>query len=463
MKYISTRGQIEPVDFQDAVMMGLADDGGLIIPEAIPDVTVELDNWRESDYGELAMEILRLYAGDVPADDLGDLVRRTYRPDVFDGGVAPVVRAGDVHVMELWRGPTLSFKDVALQFLGNLFEYILDSRGGRMNILGATSGDTGSAAIFGVRGRRGIDIFIMFPRGRVSEIQQRQMTTVEEENVHCIAVEGSFDDCQRIMKTIAGDLPFKRQYCLGAVNSVNWARVLAQIVYYFRGAFAVRQAECAEKVRFCVPTGNFGDILAGWYAMQMGAPIEQLILATNENDILARFFNTGEYSLGEVVPTLSPAMDIQVASNFERYLYYRLGRDAERLRKMMADFASTGRLKVEKDDKGVVDESLVAGMGSKQDCLNTIGRYHREHNYLLDPHTAVGVTVAERFLDESVSPVVCLATAHPAKFPDAIKQATGSDIARHPDIEAIMDKPERCATLPNNPDTVKKFIIDAVD
>jgi len=461
MKNLSTRGQVDPVDFQDAVLMGLADDGGLIVPESIPDVRDRLDAWRTLGYGDLAFEVLRLYATDLPESDLRDLVDRTYG-EAFQPDVAPTVAVGDLHVLELWHGPTLAFKDVALQLLGNLFEYILARRGGRLNVLGATSGDTGSAAICGVRGRRGIDIFVMHPSGRVSPIQERQMTTVLDDNVHNIALKGSFDDCQNIMKALAGDLEFKRAYSLGAVNSVNWARVLAQMVYYFKTVFDTQAATGADAIRICVPTGNFGDILAGWYAVKMGAPIAKLLLATNENDILSRFFRTGEYSLGEVVQTLSSSMDIQVASNFERYLYYRLDGDAARLREIMQQFATTGSLRIEPDANGVVDADILAGRADTDQCLATIRTYHERHGYLMDPHTACGVAVAEQ-VGLAGEPVVCLATAHPAKFPAAIEQATGQDLARHPAIDALADLPTRCEILPNDPQAVRDFITQTID
>lgn len=285
------------------------------------------------------------------------------------------------------------------------------------------------------------------------------MTTVLDDNVHNVAVEGSFDDCQRIVKALASDLEFKSAYSLGAVNSINWARVMAQIVYYFKAFFDVRRATGAETVRVCVPTGNFGDILAAWYAMRMGVPISRLILATNENDILARFFRTGRYARGELRQTLAPAMDIQVSSNFERYLYYRVGADAARLKGLMADFAETGALEIEPAGDGVVDPDFEAGVGTMDDCLAAIRKYHEEHGYLLDPHTAVGVAVAERCgLDGE--PMVCVATAHPAKFPDAISQATGEDLAHHPAIDALINLPTRCAVLPNDQEAVRRFIID---
>ncbi len=461
MKYISTRGNVHPIDFQDAVLMGLADDGGLVIPRDIPDVRGKLDAWRSLPYNELAMEVIRLFATDLPAADLRAMIDRAYSRSVFDPAVAPVAKAGSVHILELWHGPTLAFKDVALQLLGNLFEYILARRGGELNILGATSGDTGSAAIYGVRGRKGIRIFVMHPHGRTSPIQERQMTTVLDANVHNIAVEGSFDDCQRIMKDLAGDLEFKRQYSLGAVNSVNWARVLAQIVYYFSAAFDVQKATATAAVRVAVPTGNFGDVLAGWYAMQMGAPISQLILATNVNDILSRFFNTGVYSQGAVVQTTSPSMDIQVASNFERYLYHKVGCDSGRLNALMTQFAKTGSLSVPVKAGEGVDAGFAAGAATEQQVLDTIGRYWANHHYLLDPHTAVGVAVAER-LAAGPEPVICLATAHGAKFPDAIRRATGQDIARHPLIDALMHLPTRCAVLPNDKQRVREFIAKTI-
>jgi len=460
MNYVSTRGGVEPIAFQDAVLMGLADDGGLIVPETIPNVTGRLDDWRALGYADLAFEVISLFATDLDEADLRALVAKSY-VGPFEPEVAPVVRVGSIHVLELWHGPTLSFKDVALQFLGNLFEHILLRRGGSLHVLGATSGDTGSAAIRGVRGRRGIDIFMMHPAGRVSRIQERQMTSVLDDNVHNMAVTGSFDDCQRIMKALAGELDFKRKFSLGAVNSVNFARVLAQIVYYFHGVFHVQRATGTDRVRLAVPTGNFGDILAAWYAMKMGLPVAKLILATNENDILTRFFNTGEYSRGRVYRTLSPAMDIQVASNFERYLFYRVGCDADRLRGLMDQFVRTGALRVAAAADGAVDPAFMSAAGTKEQCLATIREYHERHDYLLDPHTAVGVAVARR-LGADGDEMLCVATAHPAKFPDAIRQATGEDLARHEAIDALMDLPTRCEKLPNDKEAVRRFIVETV-
>ncbi|MHC4887676.1 MAG: threonine synthase [Planctomycetota bacterium] len=460
MKYISTRGGIAPIGFMDAVLMGLADDGGLIVPETIPDVRQELERWSTLSYIDLAIELIGLYATDLPKDVLDRLVRSSY--SAFPDGVAPTVQVGRHHILELWHGPTLAFKDVALQFLGNVFEYILEERDQELNILGATSGDTGSAAIYGVRGKERINIFIMHPHQRVSPVQERQMTTVLDENVFNIALEGSFDDCQTLMKTLASDLVFKQEMNLGAVNSVNWARVLAQIVYYFKSGLEVMHTTGATEIQFSVPTGNFGDILAGFLAARMGLPVKRLLLATNENDILCRFFTKGDYSIAEVAHTLSPSMDIQVASNFERYLYYRVGECSDRLKGLMDQFSTEGAIQVEPTDSGVVDPLFLAGRGDREATLETIKRVHATEGYLLDPHTAVGVHVANQLADPDC-PTICLATAHPAKFAAAIGEATGdASLACHPAIDHLADLETRSTVLPNDSAAIKDFMIDAL-
>ena len=437
-------------------MTGLARDGGLLVPDRIPHVSSQLEDWKDLDYPDLAFEIIRLFTDDLPEPRLRELITAAYstfsHPDI-----APVRKVGSLHVLELFHGPTLAFKDIALQFLGRLFEEILEERDARLNILAATSGDTGSAAISGVRGQNRIHIFVMHPHGRVSPLQERQMTSVLDANVFNLAVEGSFDDCQLIMKTLFSDLPFKDAHALGTVNSVNWARVLSQIVYYFHAAFRVRAETGADQVQFSVPTGNFGDILAGWYAKQMGLPIRRLILATNENDILARFFNTGVYAKGEVVPTVNPSMDIQVASNFERWLYYKAGRDPAAVTGLMDRFAREGRLEIPRDAHGRVDLEIAAGSSDTTRTLGTIKRTYEQHRYLLDPHTAAGVYVAGQY-NELEDPVICLATAHPAKFPDAIAEATGQDLARHPALEALKSAPTRCEVVENRAEAVKAYL-----
>lgn len=451
MRYVSTRGQTAPMPFQDAVLTGLAPDGGLLIPEVIPDVSACLDDWRDLSFPELALEIVLRFCDDIPREDLAAIIERSYAS--FDhADVTPAVAVGDLHVLELFHGPTLAFKDVALQLLGNLFEYILSRRGETLNILGATSGDTGSAAIAGVRGHAGINIFIMFPRGRTSRVQELQMTTVPDENVHTLSVAGSFDDCQAIMKSTFRDLPFKAAHHLGAVNSVNWARVLAQTVYFFHAALRVGAPD--SPVSFSVPTGNFGDIFAGWLAARMGLPVDRLVLATNENDILSTFFNTGVYRRGGVHFTVSPSMDIQVASNFERFLYFRLGEDADALRSAMQAFSDAGELSI--DDGRPMDDLIVARASNTEETFATIRQFWVEHDYLLDPHTAVGVAAGRRLRTEA--PLVCLATAHPAKFPESVEKAVGEDIARHPRVEALKGLPARSLEIEADEAAIKALI-----
>lgn len=452
-EYVSTRGGVARVNFADAVMMGLADDGGLLLPAAIPDMCAQLDGWRSLSYSDLAFAVMSPFVGDaIPAAALKDIICRSYATFAAPE-VVPLRRCGRVHIAELFHGPTLAFKDVALQFLGNVFEHLLTQRGGKLNILGATSGDTGSAAIHGVRGKAGVDIFIMFPDGRVSPLQERQMTTVPDANVHCIAIKGTFDDGQRVLKEVFNDLGFKRDYQLGAINSVNWARVLAQVVYYFWSAFRVQEATGAAAVQVAVPTGNFGDIFAGYIAVRMGAPIRRLVLATNENDILSRFFRSGEYSQGAVCPTLSPSMDIQVASNFERYLYYRVGENSDKVRELMAAFARDKKIVIA--DGG--DPLFAAGRGDTAMTIDAIQRYYAAEKYILDPHTAVGVAVAEQFLDDA-APMVCLATAHPAKFSAAIAQALGGDLAKHPALEALKGLPVRRVLLEPDKRVIEDYV-----
>jgi threonine synthase len=435
-------------------MTGLAPDGGLLLPETLPDVSGSLEAWRNLSYQELAFEVMSLFATDIPSADLKTLIEKSYST-FRTSDVTPVIPVDGFHVLELWHGPTLAFKDVALQFLGNLFEYVLEKRGGELNILGATSGDTGSAAIYGVHGKKNIRIFIMHPKGRTSPVQEKQMTSVLDDNVFNLAVEGTFDDCQHLMKSIFSDVEFKEKHSLGSVNSVNWARVLAQIVYYFYAAFRVQETTGATKIQFSVPTGNFGDIMAGWIAAQMGLPVKKLILATNENNILSRFFNTGVYSIGEVVPTISPSMDIQVASNFERYLYYRLGKDSAKLRDLMTGFAKNKTLTVPG-----TDDLFAAGEAGTAETLAMIKKCYEQEGYILDPHTAVGVAVASRFADSTV-PTICLATAHPAKFNEAIEQAIGV-AAHHPALDKLADAETRCDTIANDEAAVRDYLIQKI-
>ncbi len=457
MRYQSTRGAISGIPFQDAVLMGLADDGGLLLPETIPVLTAgDLDSLYMLDYPELAFQIISRFATDIPAADLKGLIDRSYA-SFTHADITPVVHQDGVYILELFHGPTLAFKDVALQFLGNLFEYLLAQRNQKMNIIGATSGDTGSAAIYGVRGKKNINIFILHPHGKVSPVQELQMTTVTDPNVFNLAVEGTFDDAQSIVKEIFGDIAFKKRLSLGAVNSINWARVLAQVVYYFYAFGRVqRQSGCTEAC-FSVPTGNFGDIFAGYIARRMGLPVRSLMLATNENNILSRFVANGDYSLGEVVPTLSPSMDIQIASNFERYLYYLLDENGAAVARAMAEFKKEGRLRFSAEQMARVHEEFSTLSVDREQTEETIRSFYQQTGYVLDPHTAVGVR-AGRELSGGECPVICLATAHPAKFADAVRQAIGSAPRRPPSLEGIEQRERRSETIAADVQAIRNFV-----
>lgn len=453
MKYRSTRGGVAGVSFLDSLLMGLAEDGGLLLPETIPDVTASLEAWRSLSFVELAQQVIALYVDDIERNELDEIIAQAYASFSHPEVVA-LRQLDDIAVLELFHGPTLAFKDVALQLVGKLFELALERNGAHLNILGATSGDTGSAAIAGVRGQRNIDIFILYPNNKVSALQELQMTTVPDENVHCIAIEGSFDDCQSLMKNIFGDLHYKQELNLGAVNSVNWARVLAQIVYY--GYASLRMEGGAH---FCVPTGNFGNVFAGYIARRMGFPIRQLVVATNENDILARFFDSGEYARSEVHFTLSPAMDIQVASNFERFLFYLFDEDSTRLLQFMEDFQNHGTATLGDAWQGAAAHGFLATAIDTEETLAAVAEAYREHDYVLDPHTAVGVAAASKVRDQLVDgQLVCVGTAHPAKFPEAVQQALPDVTPTHPTLEALRGLPQRKTVLAADEAVIKAHI-----
>ncbi len=458
MRYISTRGGVEPISFSQAVMMGLATDGGLLLPEKIPTIDAEtLTRWGQLSFQELAVEVMLPYVGDdLSREELAGLIEKSYASFSHDE-ITPVVPIGDMHILELFHGPTAAFKDVALQFLGNLFDFLLERSGGHLNILGATSGDTGSAAIYGVRGQKRIDIFIIHPHQRVSPIQERQMTTVLDENVHNIAIKGTFDDGQSIVKQLFNDLEFKEEYSLGAVNSINWARILAQVVYYFYAWGRVTGANPNRRITFSVPTGNFGDTFAGYIAMRMGLPVDKLILATNRNDILTRFVNSGVYEAQQVHHTMSPSMDIQISSNFERYLFYLMDEDPAKVRGLMEDMARDGRMEVSEEKQERVRKLFTARAVGETETLDQIRITYRYCKYILDPHTAVGVKAAD-----GVPGTVCLATAHPAKFGDAVKEAIGVEAEPPPSLQGLMDKDTRCALLEADGAVVKKFMQDTL-
>lgn len=457
MRYISTRGGLNPISFTETVFEGLAPDGGLIIPEKIPVVSEDKRRlWKGLNYLELALEVFKLFVDDIPEGELKNLIHKSYatfrHPEI-----TPLVKAGDIYILELFHGPTFAFKDIALQFLGNLFEYLLKKTGKKINILGATSGDTGAAAIYGVKGKENIAIFILHPYKRVSPIQALMMTTVLDPNVHNLAIEGSFDDCQRIVKDLFMDLPFKKKYGLTAINSINFARILAQIVYYIYSYFRVCEFENVEEVRFSVPTGNFGNIFAGYLAKRiLGYGIERLILATNENDILARFVNYGDYSRREVIPTISPAMDIQIASNFERYLYYLYEENPEKTSLAMQTFLKEGKLTFSAEEVNKVQRDFLSRSVTQDETYQTINEFYEKTGYLLDPHTAVGVKAGLTFKNEL--PLICLATAHPAKFPEAVAKAIGKDFKLPEEIEALKNKPQKFDILPAESEAVRSYL-----
>ncbi len=457
MRYISTRGKIQPIPFKDAVMMGLATDGGLLLPESYPRISSEqLDSWRDLSYPQLAFQVIAPFVDDIPEDALMEMISRSYATFTHPQ-VTPLVHRDGVYILELFHGVTLAFKDVALQFLGNVFEHILEERGEQLNIVGATSGDTGSAAIHGVRGKKGITIFILHPLGKTSPVQALQMTTVIDANVHNIAIRGTFDECQDMVKALFNDLGFKAKYSLGAVNSINWARVLAQVTYYFWAWLRVTDSG-KKTVSFSVPTGNFGDIFAGYVAKRMGLPIDKLLLATNENNILTRFINQGDYSLSGVVSTVSPSMDIQVASNFERYLYYLFLEKPEKVRAAFAELREKGRISFSADEMKQVRAEFCSASVNQFETLETIDNFYRETGYLLDPHTAVGVKAALDLLPADVARV-CLATAHPAKFGEAVAQATGSQAPVPDAIMALTGMPTRCEVMEADLEKVREFIV----
>ncbi|HVU33609.1 MAG TPA: threonine synthase [Opitutaceae bacterium] len=447
MRFISTRGQTPPLGFSDAVATGLAPDGGLFLPETLPDFSGRLGAFERLGYPELCFEFMRVFATDIPADTLRAIVAASYTR-FSDPAIAPLKRLGpNLHVLELFHGPTLAFKDFALQLLGNLYAHQCQVRQETINVLGATSGDTGAAAIHGLLGRPGTAIFILYPDGRVSPLQERQMTCTGADNVFALAIDGTFDDAQSALKEIFADQKFRIGHRLSAVNSINLARVLAQCVYYLHAWLRLPESERGN-VEFVVPTGNFGNVLAGWMLQKMGVPIRGFRVATNQNDILYRLFTTGEYRVGEVHPSLAPSMDIQVASNFERFIYFAVGRDPERVRQVMDTFKRTGGYTFDHFDR----DTFTASRCSDAEIPGIIQRVYRQHGYVVDPHTAC----AFKELDSTRVSVV-LSTASPAKFPDTIQAAIGVE-PTHPSLEALKAKPIVKHRLKADPREVRAFI-----
>ncbi|EJL85418.1 threonine synthase [Polaromonas sp. CF318] len=470
MLYLSTRGHADRKRFCEILLEGLAPDGGLYLPETYPQVDeATLAKWRGLAYADLAFEILSLYVDDIPAADLHAICRKTYTEAVFGTkAIVPLKKLEDgLYLEALSNGPTLAFKDMAMQLLGNLFEYELARRGEELNILGATSGDTGSAAEYAMRGKKGVRVFMTSPNGRMSPFQQAQMFSLQDENIHNIAVEGVFDDCQDIVKAVSNDLAFKRQYKIGTVNSINWARLMAQVVYYFAGYFQATNSNTA-KVDFTVPSGNFGNVCAGHVARMMGLPIGKLVVATNENDVLDEFFRTGVYrvrSSADTHETSSPSMDISKASNFERFVFDLLGRDGAKTKALFHDqLGSQGRfdLSAEPAFKSAGQRyGFVSGKSTHADRLATIRDTHKRFATTIDTHTADGVKVAREQLQPGV-PMVVLETALPIKFAATIEEALGHVPERPAKFEGIEDLPKRVKLLPADAAVVKRYIADHV-
>lgn len=455
MRYISTRGQAPALSFEDAMLTGLARDGGLYVPESVPTISkADIAAMAGLSYEEVAFRIMRPFVGDTFSDaEFTDIIARAYA-NINHAARAPLVQIAPNHfLLELFHGPTLAFKDFAMQLIGQLFQSALNRRGERVTIVGATSGDTGSAAIEAFRGLDAVDVFILYPHGRVSEVQRRQMTTPSESNVHALAMDGDFDDCQSKLKDMFNDFTFRDEVRLAGVNSINWARVLAQVVYYFTSAVALGAPH--RPISFTVPTGNFGDIFAGYIARRMGLPIEKLVVATNQNDILHRTLTTGSYTPTGVTPSISPSMDIQVSSNFERVLFDAYDRDGAAITQLM-DELKNGGFKISQGALQHLQDLFVSGRASEDETRATIKSIYESTGEILCPHSAVGVKVAADHL--GTTPMVTLATAHPAKFPDAVEAATGIRPPLPKHMAGLYERPERVTRVENDLDAVETLI-----
>lgn len=468
MRYISTRGGMEPRRFSDILLEGLAPDGGLTMPETYPQVTLEeLKQWQSLSYPELAFEVLKKFIDDIPEEDLRTIINKTYTTERFDDlAIAPVRPVGpDFYLLELSHGPTLAFKDMAMQLLGNLFEYVLEKENRELNILGATSGDTGSSAEYAMRGKSRIRVFMLSPDGKMSPFQTAQMYTLPDENIYNIAIKGVFDDCQDIVKATSNDAEFKKRYSIGTVNSINWARIVAQLVYYIYGYLHAVKTP-GDPVSFCVPTGNFGNICAGYIARKMGVPIDQLILATNENDVLDEFFKTGKYrprGTTETRQTSSPSMDISKASNFERFIFDLVDRDPEVVKSLWKQLNEQGYFDLSNTPwfAHIKETGFVSGSSTHADRMKTIAEIDKKYNRLIDTHTADGVKVGLSHKKDNV-PLVCLETAQPIKFEAAIFEATGKKPEAPAAFLAVESLPQRVQRMPINTEMVKNYIAEHV-
>ena len=464
MHYVSTRGGMAPQSFTQILLGGLCADGGLAVPERYPQVSpAELAAWRKLPYAALAYEILRKFCDDIAPDDLRALCGKTYTKAAFRTEAITPVKTLEpgLHILELSNGPTLAFKDMAMQLLGNLFEYVLGKSGERINILGATSGDTGSSAEYALRGKRGVNVFMLSPQGKMSAFQTAQMFSLQDANIYNIAVRGVFDDCQDMVKAVNNDARFKARQKIGAVNSINWARVAAQIVYYFSGYFAVTKSN-DEQVAFAVPSGNFGNICAGHIARMMGLPIGRLILATNENNVLDEFFRSGRYRVrpsSQVVQTSSPSMDISKASNFERFVYDLVGRDAGLVQELWSKVDAGGEFNLAGTPyfANVKEYAFVSGSSTHADRLATIRRVYQDYGVMIDTHTADGLKVGLEQRQPGI-PLVCLETALPVKFAATMREALGRDPDYPPGCENLESLPQRFEVMDADADAVKAYI-----
>jgi threonine synthase len=461
MRYVSTRGEAAPLGFVDVMLAGLARDGGLYVPESWPQFSAaDIAKLAGRPYADAAYEVIRPFTGGTIADaDLARMCREAYG-DFRHPATAPLVQLRpDVFVLELFHGPTLAFKDLAMQLVARLMDHVLRERGERTTIAVATSGDTGGAAVEAFRGRSQIDVVALFPHGRVSDVQRMMMTTANDANVHALAIEGTFDDCQALVKGMFNNHAFRDRVRLSGVNSINWARIVAQIVYYFTSAVALGSPH--RKVAFTVPTGNFGDIFAGYAAARMGLPVDRLVVATNVNDILARTLATGAYDIREVIATTSPSMDIQISSNFERLLFDAYGRDAAPVRALMGSLAQSKSFTLSSAALGEIRKRFAAGRADEDETAATMRAVRRESGYVVDPHTAVGLAVIEKEQRNPAVPMVALSTAHPAKFPDAVEAACGVRPVLPDWLGDLMSRKEQFTTLPADQAKVEEFVASA--
>jgi threonine synthase len=461
VRYVSTRGEAPPLGFMDVTLAGLARDGGLYVPETWPRLSPQtIAGFAGRPYPEVAVEVIRPFVGDsISEADLSRLAREAYGT-FRHPAVAPIAQVGtSTFLLELFHGPTLAFKDAAMQLLARLMDHALAARGERTTIVVATSGDTGGAAVEAFRGRERADLFVLFPHGRVSDVQRRMMTTADDNNVHALAVEGTFDDCQALVKGLFNHHAFRDRVRLSGVNSINWARIVAQVVYYFTAAATLGAPY--RKVAFTVPTGNFGDVFAGYVAERMGLPVDRLVVATNVNDILARTLSTGTYDLREVVATSSPSMDIQVSSNFERLLFEATGRDAAQVRAYMGSLAQSGRFSLSSQALSRIRALFNADRADEEETAATIRTTLRETSRLVDPHTAVGLAVAEKETRDPALPMIVLGTAHPAKFPDAVEAACGVRPALPDWLSDLPERPERATPMAVDQAAIEQFILAA--